>query len=305
MIDDTVRKLMGRVAKGLPIVVLGAAPFVLSGCWCTCPDWREVRVISPPAAEDGGLGAEADCYTVCENAAPEYYADYVARCREVPEGLECTYGHHSSCGRRPERPYVATAPETSPEPRRRWLTEMAILELASVPAFYELADALTRLGAPTAFVDRARQSARDEVEHARMAFALARREGGPVELRVKAHRAQDSGLRELAIHNAREGCIGEAYGALEAAWQAQHVGDECTRGVFATIARDEARHAQLSLEIDSWARGLLEEAALPALDAARADAARELRANLSSRAAPRGLGLPTSLEAEALLAMVA
>lgn len=305
MVDDSVRRLMGRIAKGLPIVVLGAAPFVLSGCLGCCPpDRYEAIVVSQPTASDGGVGAESDCYTLCEAVRPSWSYESPT-CAEVPEGIECQFYYHCVSGRRPEQPYVATARATVLEPRGRWLTEMASLELASVPAFHELADALTRLGAPAALVGGARQSADDEVQHARLAFALARREGGPSELRVETRRTRGSSLRDLAIHNAKEGCVGEAYGALEAAWQAQHASDERTRGVFATIARDEAQHAQLSLDIDRWARVFLDEDGRRAVDAARANTARELGEALSARTPPDGLGLPPSPAARALLAMVA
>lgn len=97
----------------------------------------------------------------------------------------------------------------------------------------------------------------------------------------------------------------EAYAALEAAWQAQHAEDEEVRSAFATIARDEANHASLSIDIDRWARGRLDAEAGRELDQARADALDALRRSVTDRATPPGLGLPNGEAAQALVEMVA
>ena len=93
--------------------------------------------------------------------------------------------------------------------------------------------------------------------------------------------------------------------APEAMWQAQHADDEPTRQAFATIARDEARHAALSLDIDAWARTRLDDAACAQLDDARADALCALERELTQRECPAGLGLPEGDAAASLRHMVA
>jgi hypothetical protein len=50
-----------------------------------------------------------------------------------------------------------------------------------------------------------------------------------------------------------EGCIGETVAAAEAQELAGRADDPVVRGVFATIARDEARHAALAYRFVAWA----------------------------------------------------
>ncbi len=77
--------------------------------------------------------------------------------------------------------------------------------------------------------------------------------------------------------------------------------------MFARIARDEARHALLSLELDAWARPRV-----PARDRRRADdaaslAADELRATFASdtREMRDTLGLPDEERGRELVALCA
>jgi hypothetical protein len=58
-------------------------------------------------------------------------------------------------------------------------------------------------------------------------------------------------LAELARQNAVEGQVGETIGALVATCQARAAAPEL-RGVFASIARDEARHAELAHQLARW-----------------------------------------------------
>ena len=80
------------------------------------------------------------------------------------------------------------------------------------------------------------------------------------------------GLFELARHNATEGCVGEAIGAVQAAYAARHATDPAVASVMATIARDEARHAVLSFAIDDWLRPRLGAARRRAVDHALTEA---------------------------------
>jgi hypothetical protein len=59
-------------------------------------------------------------------------------------------------------------------------------------------------------------------------------------------------LLALTCENAVEGCLREAFGALEALWQSHTAADPAVRAAMAEIAEDEARHAELALAIDAW-----------------------------------------------------
>jgi hypothetical protein len=59
-------------------------------------------------------------------------------------------------------------------------------------------------------------------------------------------------LRELAVENAREGCVRETYGALIALHQAEHAVSAELREAFAAIADDEIAHAALSWDLARW-----------------------------------------------------
>jgi hypothetical protein len=185
---------------------------------------------------------------------------------------------------------------------------MARLEAASVDAFRHLRRELVAHGAPRRLVRAAERAARDEVRHARLASALARRYGGSP---IPAHVAPGPvrSLEAMAAENAVEGCVREAFGALLAHWQAVCAGDPVIRAAMKRIARDETRHAALALQVDAWAHGRLDARARNRVAEAREGARRELLAEADATYAPpalRGpLGLPTGKEARALAEQMA
>jgi hypothetical protein len=137
---------------------------------------------------------------------------------------------------------------------------MAHLEAASVPAFRVLAAELEAHGAPRALIAAARRAVRDERRHARATAALARRHGAtPPALVVDEVPLRD--LEAIALENATEGCVFEAWGALMAAWQARTAGDHALRRLMTGIAPDEARHAELAWAVARFAEPRLSEAA--------------------------------------------
>ncbi|MEZ4450324.1 MAG: ferritin-like domain-containing protein, partial [Nannocystaceae bacterium] len=117
--------------------------------------------------------------------------------------------------------------------RGAWLALHAHLEGASVIAFDELAAWLAARGAPAALRERCRAAADDEVRHAALLGALARREGAEVPpLAADPH---DDDLVAVALHNAVEGCVAEAFAALIAARQAERADDPELRAAFASV----------------------------------------------------------------------
>jgi hypothetical protein len=132
-----------------------------------------------------------------------------------------------------------------------------LLEHASVASFARFSLDLLAVGAPADLLEAAHAAALDEVRHARLCFALASAyRGAPVEpgpfpcgetVRV------ESSLTALAVAAVHEGCIGETISAILAAEQLARATDPAVRDVLATIAQDEARHAELAFRAVSWA----------------------------------------------------
>jgi hypothetical protein len=172
-----------------------------------------------------------------------------------------------------------------------WLARTAALEAASVPAFRILAAELRAHGAPEALVDEALRSADDEIRHAGLMAQLSRRYGAaaaPVSIAPRPVRT----LEAIAVENAVEGLVREAYGALVA--------------ITPTIGADERRHAALAAEVHAWIRPRLALAARRRVDDARDEARAALVAECAVEPAPplRALGLPDATRAVALAATI-
>jgi hypothetical protein len=136
--------------------------------------------------------------------------------------------------------------------------ENARSEHASVPAFSRLSLTLVSLGAPADLVERAHRAALEEIEHARLAFALA---GAYADERVapgalpelRGSPAVTAGsLSELASESLVDGCLNEGFSAAAARAASALASDACVRDAWAEIARDEASHAELAWDIVRW-----------------------------------------------------
>ncbi len=168
------------------------------------------------------------------------------------------------------------APEiVAGNPSGAWLAQAAWLEAASVHAFRRLARELEAHGAPRTLVLRAKACAKDESRHARMMMALAKKRRVAVP-RVAAPRSGVRALESVARENAIEGCVGETYGALHAAWLASHETDGDVAAAMAAIAPDELRHAALGWAVAEWIDAKLTRAQRGRVRRARTDAAREI-----------------------------
>jgi hypothetical protein len=204
-------------------------------------------------------------------------------------------------GRRPEG-YV-DADSTCGTSIGAWLARVGHLEAASVPAFERLARELSLHGAPRHLVSRARRSMRDEVIHARMVSALARRHGSKVRP-ARIPRLPERRLEAIAIENAVEGCVHETLGAIVAVHQAQAAQDPKLRAAFVRIARDETRHAELAWDVHRWSLAWLDADAKERVnDALKTAAARLDAAAIAARteAQARELGLPRLDAAERMI----
>lgn len=181
------------------------------------------------------------------------------------------------------------------------LAHLAHLEAASVSAFRELARDLVRFGAPAELVDRCRAAARDEIAHARMLRRLARAEGA-VAVPVRTVRTDPADRRQVALHNATEGCVNEAWAALVARWQADHASTPGLRTVFARIADDETRHGQLSWDLHRWFLSTAGADERRELEDTRLAALASLARGVASQVAgsPPALGFPSPERATTL-----
>ena len=183
---------------------------------------------------------------------------------------------------------------------RRWEREGAF-EHASIASFARATLDLLALGAPADLVARAQLAGLDEIEHARVAYALAsafsgRDVGpGPLPLATRGAPTLESVVREAIA----EGCVGEAAAALALREEAAERGGACG-ALLERIAEDEERHAALAYATVAWAASLDPDAVTRVVDeelvrdvapsharALREIAAPCLRALISSRSALR------------------
>lgn len=176
-----------------------------------------------------------------------------------------------------------------------WLAD-AQMEHASIASFARFTLDLLAFGAPADLVRDAQQAALDEVRHARTCFAVASLYAGarfgPGPLNLKGV-CPSASLGEAVVAAFREGCLGETAAALVATERARATVRPALRDVYARIAEDEARHAELAFRFVTWAIAHGD----PGVARAVANAARALLAPASeavpavaSRAAIRSLG---------------
>lgn len=159
-------------------------------------------------------------------------------------------------GRRP--PHLANMPRSGTDIASH-LARMAFYEAASVTAFEILHGELSAHAAPPALLRSLRRARADEVKHAELAARLARRFGGEVIAPRVRRSPRPRALVQIALENAREGCGRELLGALMGLHQAENAGDASLRAFYATIARDEARHAAVALRLHDWLVTRLDE----------------------------------------------
>ncbi len=151
---------------------------------------------------------------------------------------------------------VARAPEALREALARHWTEIAGYEHASVASFARFVLQLLSVGAGPELVLAAQQALADEVEHARLCYALASQYAGAAVGPGPLPQASTPGASDRAeIVEAviREACVGETLSALEAREAAAQAVDPGLRRVLTKIADDEMRHAELGWRFVRWA----------------------------------------------------
>lgn len=206
-----------------------------------------------------------------------------------------------SDGRRPAELYFSPSHATSAV--GAFFAHVMQLEAASIDAFDILATELQAHGAPASLIAAAHKARADEVRHTRMAAALLRRFGGE-EARPTVIRHPVRPLFDIALENAVEGCVREAFGAFQASWQASASADDTVRAVMRSVARDEIAHAELAFAVASWAEPQLSPAEAAEVAAARAAAIAELLTALEHSPSPALLqvaGLPPAAVSQAFV----
>jgi hypothetical protein len=186
----------------------------------------------------------------------------------------------------------------------QFFANVARLERSAASAFRVIAAELAALGAPLRLRRAAFRAARDEVRHGEIMARLARRHGVEPPLEQIEARSLRS-LFAFALDNVIEGCVRETYGAACARYQAAVARDADVRLQLGRVAREEARHAELSWQIHEWARALLSEAQRSELASVAQSAVAELRRELAhdwGSAVRSEAGMPSPGHAEALLA---
>ncbi|HVK71039.1 MAG TPA: hypothetical protein VM694_41570 [Polyangium sp.] len=292
------------------VMIIATTALGARGLSCgPCPEHVSQIPLLPPSSdggvEDAGDWIADECQRKCPNGLSCVAASIPLEDGGTMPAIECTQMSECGAGRRPLAGY---GPEQRLDTKDlcapgAWLVEAATLEAGSVIAFRELRRDLATLGAPRRLLRAASRAADEERRHTRRTRALARRYGARVPEQPIGE-TRRLALEELATHNAAEGCVREAFGALVARWQATFAKDPEVRAAMARIADDEARHAVLAYAIDAWAKQRLDPAARARVEAARREAARAIvapRARDTGRdEALRVLGLPDAADADTL-----
>ena len=198
----------------------------MSGCFMLCSDIF---------FQQHGYHEDFDTCELLTDANGAQSVHYIAVSRCVGGRRPAGYRRGRPCG----------------HPVGAYLAQQAELEAASVRAFEDLLADLVAHGAPIALRRATVRAAADEVRHARICDALARRHGvTPRYAPIAAARARMR--RELAIDNAVEGCVRETFGATVAGYQARSASDPAIRSAMQRIWADEAKHAALSWRLHRW-----------------------------------------------------
>jgi hypothetical protein len=198
------------------------------------------------AAGPGGIGGAA---------AQEECEDFVYIDCPHSEKLSCEGRRHASW--RP-RPAGRAGAGGNGAGAGAWYARAAANEAGSVRSFRALARELRGSAIGSRFADRLRSAARDEIRHARVMRGEARRRGAE----PLGHDFAPSGARslfEIALENAREGCVAETWAALVAHVQARCASTARARRQFQRIAEDETRHAELAWDLHRQLRDALDE----------------------------------------------
>ena len=139
---------------------------------------------------------------------------------------------------------------------RTW-AEHALAEHASVASFSRFILQLLACGAPATLVSAAHVALGEEIEHARLFFALASRFGGhpvgPAAVAVDGALEGSDDFDEIVLATVREGCIAETISAWHITLAATLARDPSLAASLSRVAEQEVEHAALSWRFLAWA----------------------------------------------------
>ena len=280
--------MLHRMLRARFLFALGLVACDTNPHYPTCP--TENVCVSAPTDVEAGAPAP---YAACE-ANPQTDNQHVMRFNEVSTGkartsdrAACCYEKITLCpGGRPLRDDTGHALLADVVSRDDWHADVVLAasaraselpsevrvelaaawtrdaraEHASIAAFATLVLDLLALGAPAALVTEAQRAAGDEIEHARIAFALASAYAGtklgpsawPL---AGASSARSTSLVTLVRDAVLEGCVGESTAAWSLHARARNTEGAHIRALCTQMAEDEERHALLAFRIVAWAVG--------------------------------------------------
>lgn len=137
----------------------------------------------------------------------------------------------------------------------RYYQHVGLAEHVSVASFSRAVLELMEHGAPAGLVEQTLAAAREEVEHAQMALALARTwSNASFEISgisgLGEHRS--GGLADFARRTVTEACAGETPAVLRAAVAQRHARDERVLKYLDAVLLEERRHAELAWATVAW-----------------------------------------------------
>jgi hypothetical protein len=262
-----------------------------------CPDAADAMPFFPPgcaavtAVLAACVGGEAGqcCYNVtaeCTCTGRPFLVDRTPRTAAALPGGD--RGWHGD-----DAPATLDLPRATRAALAAVFARDALGEHASIASFARFALELMAVGAPADLVEAAHQAALDEVRHAQIAFGLATAFGGapvgPGSFPAVAAAPLRTDLASFARAVAVEGCVHETVAALVAAARARAATDPRVAALLASIAEDEARHAELAWRTLAWVLSAGGDDVAEVVFAALAGAARDALA--AGRAPPSSLDL--------------
>ena len=137
-----------------------------------------------------------------------------------------------------------------------YFARLAQEEATAVFAFGELLEHLQDWEAPASLQDWCSRIIDEERTHALMMSGLAHRNGQQSAV-VQFPEVNRVSMKEMALHNALTGCIGETWSAVLLRYQSEHAPKY--NGVFKRIAKDETSHAEFSWVLHEWLMSQLTE----------------------------------------------
>ena len=130
-----------------------------------------------------------------------------------------------------------------------YFARLAQEEATAVFAFGELLEYLQDWEAPKLLQDWCSRIIEEEKVHTLMMSGLAHRNGQESAV-VQFPEPNRVSMKEMAIHNALTGCIGETWSAVLLRYQSEHAPKY--NGIFKRVAKDETSHAEFSWSLHEW-----------------------------------------------------